>query len=258
MKHSLLFVSAICVGTLLNGCKGKDGDPGPAGPAGPSLTGGIVGFMDTMDEFGVTQAKNGVTVTLENVTPAVTVTTDASGRYELANVKSGTYTMVYTKPGYGTIKVQGYPHVGGSQPSFLYTRQLMGVSGTTVTSTAVGPIQGTGANRYRLITAALANPSQSINRGLRAHMFLGTSATVTSATGVSYFSGSSNGSTSDFYMEGPALNQQGFASGSTVYAIIYGAPYGYGEDSYTDIMTGRRVYTCLNPNGTRVVSFIVP
>jgi hypothetical protein len=256
---------------LLSSCKGKDGEPGPVGPAGPAggnLTGSIVGFVNPIDEFSRPQTKSGVTVTLENATPTITTTTDANGRYELTNVKSGTYNIAYSKAGYGTYKVQGYPHAGGDQPAFLYSRDLIGLSATTVPTVTVGAVQppnsSSGINDYAVpVAATLANPnlaSSQSNYSLYALIFVGSSAGVTSSTGTymgsfSYFPGQTS---YPFYLSRAYLNQRGFTTGSTAYAVLYGAPSFYSDYGYTDLVTGRGIYTSLNTTPSRVVSFIVP
>lgn len=275
MKISQLIVAVLCAGALLSGCKGKDGAPGPAGtpgtpglagtpgPAGPNLTGTIIGFVNPVDEFNRPQTKSGVTVTLENVTPAVTATTDANGRFELPNVRNGTYNIVYTKAGFGTNKTQGYPHLGGDQPTFLYNRELTGISTTTVPTVTIGSVQPpfTGSNYTNdyvvPITATLANSNQPIQSygGLEALVFVGNSNNVTSTTGIEITSLSGSGQT---YLTRSSLNQRGFATGTTAYAILYGAPYYSYDNGYTDLLTGRRVYTSLSQTPSRVVSFIVP
>jgi hypothetical protein len=266
-RFSNLLFASICALSLLASCAGKDGDPGPAGPAGPagpSLTGSIVGFVNPLDQFGDEQAKSGVTVTVENTSPLLTTTTDANGRYEFPNVKSGTYNIAFSKAGFGMVKIQGYPHVGGDQPSYLYSREIVGIATTTVTSIAVGAVQppnsSNGFNDYVLpLTIRLANSSlPNANNGLYAQVFVGKTAAVTSATGiqmtsVSYYSGS----TYPTYLSRGMMNRAGFATGTTAYAIVYGAPnyYDYG---YVDLATGLPVYTSLSTTPSQVVSFIVP
>ena len=88
---------AVATTLLLGGCKGKDGDPGPAGAPAPVLTGSIVGFVAPLDENGQVLSKAGVLVTLANTSPQLAQTTDANGRYEFANVRSGTYNLVFSR-----------------------------------------------------------------------------------------------------------------------------------------------------------------
>jgi hypothetical protein len=127
---------------LLAGCKGKDGDPGPAGPVGPSgqnLTGNMTGFVNSVDENGIQLAKTGVVVALDGVTPAVTATSDADGRFTLSNVRNGTYNITYSRTGYGTFRRIGVGHVGGDQATFLGTSTVSQVSTQTITNLTNGP-----------------------------------------------------------------------------------------------------------------------
>lgn len=271
MKFSQLVFATLCAGTLLGGCKGKDGEPGPAGPAGAGLSGNVVGFVYPFDEFGRPQAKSGVTVTAENTNPLVTATTDANGRYELVNLKSGTYNFAYSKAGYGTYKVQGYPHAGGDQPAFLYDRQIIGISTTTVTGFSISSPQppssgGSGpSEEYVELSATLTNPNQPSNGGQfyyspRVAVYVGATPNVTAATGqeVTMYSSSSQGNQLLSSLTRSSLNREGFATGTNAYAIMYGTPAFYDYSYYYDTLTGKRINTSLSANPSQVVPFIVP
>lgn len=273
MKFSQLVIATLCAGALLGGCKGKDGDPGPAGsngatgPAGPvgtSLTGNIIGFVTPRDEFGRPQAKSGVTVSLENTSPMLTVTSDANGRYEFANVKSGTYNIAFSKVGYGITKIQGYPHAGGDQPTLLRTRPIDAISTTAVPIFAIGSVVGPNVNGnytrdfavpVSLDFSNINLPSQ--NYSLRGILFVGSTPSVTSATG-SYVQGVGSSGSSPFYFSRSTFTDLGLTTGSTAYAVVYGASSYYSENGYIDPQTGRNIYTTLSATPSQVVSFIVP
>ncbi|WP_375418510.1 hypothetical protein [uncultured Hymenobacter sp.] len=214
-----------------------------------------------MGEDGDQLSKAGVVVTVTNVTPQLTQTTDAIGRYEFANLRNGTYNLTYTRPGLGLHKVFGFGHVGGEQPSFVGTTFLSQVSNTTVTNlTVVSPQFDSSNGSYAQLSATVANPTSS-NSYRRVAVYASASAEVTSATGTllgEYFVyQGSNGPTSTISVPQAAFTGAGFATGSRVYAIAYGAPDYYGN-SYTEIATGRQVLTALNPVGSQVVSFTAP
>lgn len=265
MQYFSKFIGvALSAALLLTGCEGKEGDPGPAGPAGPagpSLTGSLVGFVRPVGEDGDQLSKAGVVVTVTNVTPQLTQTTDATGRYEFANLRNGTYNLTYTRPGLGLYKVFGFGHVGGEQPSFVGTTFLSQISSTTVTNlTVVLPQFDPNNGSYAQLSATVANPTSSISYQ-RVAVYASASAEVTSATGTLlgdyYVYQGSNDPTGTINIPRAAFTGAGFATGSRIYIIAYGAPNYYGN-FYTEIATGRQVLTALNPVGSQVVSFFVP
>ena len=259
----------ICVvfgaGVLLTGCKGKDGDPGPAGPQGPagsSLTGSILGFVNPVSEDGNALPKAGVTVTITSVTPQLTQTTDANGRYEFANLRAGTYNLAYSRTDLGLYKIFGYGHVGGDQPSVVGPTYLSATSRTTITNlTVASPRFDPQYGYYALFTGSVSNALS--NSPYRRLVVYGSAASGTSATtgtligNYFVYQGSGSGSTTTVQVPRADFNAAGFASGTTINVVVYGAP-DYYNISYIDTATGRMVVSGLNPVGSQVVSFIVP
>jgi hypothetical protein len=95
-------------------CLGCKGDPGPVGPQGTLLTGNLTGYVVLLDETGQRQIDySGVTVAVQ--TPLRSTTTDASGRWTLSNLSTGVYTVVLSKPGFGTYKIVSFQFVGGGE-----------------------------------------------------------------------------------------------------------------------------------------------
>ncbi|WP_310394538.1 carboxypeptidase-like regulatory domain-containing protein [Hymenobacter sp.] len=254
---------ALCAVLLLNGCTGKDGDPGPAGPAGPSgqnLTGNITGFVNSVDENGSPLAKAGVLVAVDGVTPAITATSDADGRFTLSNLRSGTYNLTFTRQGYSTFRRFGVGHVGGDQPTFLGTVTI------SQPSTQAIPIFSAG-------TPSSANPSsvpftlgftsQSPTTNYRYVLFASASPNPTAASGALLQNGNItiNGSPSTTIQLTLLVNRAqfinaGFAPGTTVYVIAYGSTTF--TAFYVDAATGRTVFPTLNPQGSSVTTLIVP
>ena len=274
MHHLSKFVCfVLSAGLLLTGCKGKDGDPGPAGatgaagPSGPNLTGSILGFVNPVSEDGASLSKAGVTVTITSVTPQITQTTDANGRYEFTNLRNGTYNLTFTRPDLGLFKVFGQGHVGGDQPSVVGcaggVTYLSGVSRTTVTNlTVVSPRFDPQIGNYALFNFFVSN-SVSTSSYRRVVIYGSAGAGTTSTTGTligSYFvyqgSGSGSNSTSIQVLRAD-FNAAGFASGTAISAILYGTP-DYYNISYIETATGRTVFSGMNPVGSQVVTFIVP
>ena len=264
MKISRLLLATLCAGVLLGGCKGKDGDPGPAGtngaqgpagPAGPSgqnLTGNIVGFVAPVDEYGAATAKSGVTVTLDGVTPAATSTTNADGRYEFVGVRNGTYNLTFSRNGLGTIRRLGVGHVGGDQPTFLGTATI-----SANASTSIGTISVTNrTNNAVQISIPFTNAGAPAGYFNRFIAFVSTSPGTTAVNGTPVFLPSSSTSPLVTGISKTTLNSAGFASGTTVYLVVYGAPSVL--TGYNDPLTGKVIYSGLTAVSSNQVSFIVP
>jgi len=272
-KFACVVLSA---GLLLTSCKGKDGDPGPAGaagptgPAGPSgqnLTGSVLGFVNPVSEDGVALAKAGVTVTITSVTPQLTQTTDANGRYEFTNLRNGTYNLTFSRSDLGLFKMFGYGHVGGDQPTVVGSAAgptyLTAVSRTAISNlTVMSPRFDPQFGYYALFNGFVSNPvSLSPYRGVAIYGSTGPGTTSAIGTLIGrYFvyQGSGGGSSStNIQVSRADFTAAGFASGSTVSAIVYGVP-DYYNVSYIDTATGRTVFSGINPVGSQVVTFIVP
>lgn len=272
-KFACVVLSA---GLLLTGCKGKDGDPGPVGaagatgpvgPSGQNLTGSILGFVNPVSEDGAALAKAGVLVTITSVTPQLTQTTDANGRYEFTGLRNGTYNLTFSRPDLGLFKVFGHGHVGGDQPSVVGSvggsTYLTGVSRTAIVSLTVGsPRFDPQYGFHALFSFILSNPA-SLSQYRRVAIYGSSGSGTNSTTGTligSYFvyqpSGGS-GIPTTIQVSRADFNVAGFASGSTVNAIAYGVPEYYNV-SYIDTATGRTVFGGMNPVGSQVVTFIVP
>jgi hypothetical protein len=255
MLWALVFLVRVAVAAtlLLGGCKGKDGEPGlagPAGPAGPALIGDLSGFATPYDETGPSASKAGTVVSIDNQTPALTSVTDANGRFQFAALKSGTYNLTYTRPGYGTMKRFGVTHIGGDNATFLGNQGLAAVVTTNIVSLIVTSPQG-GYNDYILTLSAPATLQSRFNT------YVGATASVNASNYLFYYtSGATIGSsrvTGSLYRS--TLNAYGLSSGSTAYAVSYPASnYNF---SYVDAISGLTVNPSLGAPSS-VQAFIVP
>ena len=260
MKHVSKFVCVVFgAAILLSGCKGKDGDPGPAGaigpvgPSGQNLTGNIFGFVNPVDEYGIATAKSGVTVTLDGVTPAATATTNADGRYEFVGVRNGTYNVTFSRTGLATFRRFGIGHVGGDQPTFLATNTITATSTTSIGTVSVS----NQSNNNVTLNIPFANAGAPANNFLRFISFISASSGTTAANGTPLNLPSATTSPlSNANISRATLNNLGFASGTTVYLVVYGAPSFL--TGYTDPLTGRVFYVGLTAASSNQVSFVVP
>lgn len=269
MKIIAAFLSVtVLVTALLSGCKGKDGNPGPAGANGtstPILTGNIIGFVSPLDENGQVLSKAGVLVTLANVSPQLTQTTDANGRYEFTNVRSGTYNLVFSRIDLGTYKVFGFSHTGGDQPSVvpgIYyggSIPLIGFSSVNILSLTAGlPVYNPNGAVYVPIQAAFGAGS---NYAQSYVLYAGTGPGVNSSTGTLLQPSSFSGGSSylvNVRLSKVQLNAAGFSTGTRIYLVAHALSSYYFSYSYTDAATGRTVFPAMNPNASSEISVVVP
>ncbi|SHI30566.1 hypothetical protein SAMN02745146_0460 [Hymenobacter daecheongensis DSM 21074] len=262
-KFSNLLFASICALSLLANCTGKQGDPGPAGPAGPTgpnMSGSLVGFVNPISEDGTELNKAGVTVTVTSVTPQLTQTTNASGRYEFANLKNGTYNLSFSRNDLGTFKIFGFGHVGGDAPTVITSTYVPAISQTLVTNLrASAPKYDPSSGYYTEMTGFFYN--NAVTNSYRAVvLYGGTTSTVSSTTGTllgTYYVYQYSGSTGSFQVTRSRFTSAGFAAGSTAYVVAYGVP-DYYSISYNDPTTGRTVFPAMNPTASQVVPVVVP
>jgi hypothetical protein len=81
--------------------------------------GNIVGYVFTFNEFNELQDDHsGVNVFTEGEHKSYQTITDKQGRFELTDLPAGTYKLIFSKPGFGTLKQFGVKHLGG-EPTVL-------------------------------------------------------------------------------------------------------------------------------------------
>lgn len=254
IKFSLLISLAI-----LWGCAGKQGPAGTTGPAGPALTGDLTGFVNLYDLDGTLLLDHsGVTVSADtNGTAAATAASATNGKWTLVGLKTGTYTITWTKAGYGIQKDVEMHFVGGGEAYYGSIKTLYQIPLFTVTNlaaTAAAPmITCTGT-----LTGAL--PPSGVSK---VRIFVGTTASVSSDPATYIYTKrdadqivSSGTSLSAAITIATLESSTGVAAGTTVYLIAYAE--GFSSMRYTDIITGKDVFPNLNPTPSNVVSVVLP
>ena len=135
----LLFILLISV--IYIGCNKEDYLPG--------LTGSMVGYLYTFDEFGnLLDDHSQVKITAFGIDQAYTAHSDEQGRFKLAKVPTGTYELHFEKNRFGVLKHFGVQHLGGNPtilPSvnsyenayFLYEKPTTSISNLTFMNDSV-------------------------------------------------------------------------------------------------------------------------
>jgi hypothetical protein len=254
MKKALSFSSIILIISSMIGCKGSDG---PAGPAGPALTGSLTGYVQLIQSDG-TPPKNesGVNVALTGT--GISTTTDSTGKWTISNLQTGTYTIDYTKTGYGEARTTGRQFLGGGTS----------LAGTIIMSQppnfTVSFDQSKTTTDSNSITLALITNGVSVLQQCKVLIVFGYNSDLSASDPTKYL----NASTWDFVADRTThtatfyrsdLQVAGFTSGSTINAIAYGLNYGFENfySSYYDPATNKTVYTSLG-SPSQIIQVKVP
>ena len=112
---------------LLSGCTKKEFQK-------IDLKGDLSIKVVTLSEFGsYLKDKGNVELTIEGSTPEIKASTDTSGSCLIKDLPIGTYNLIFSKEGYGTMKAQGLKFIGNDVP-FMYSIPLIQKSSTKITS----------------------------------------------------------------------------------------------------------------------------
>lgn len=214
--------------------------------------GTLIGYVRLQDPYGNNLFSNlsGTTVSVDGT--SFVTTTNADGRFQFAALPAGTYGITATKAGYGTDNIDRITYVGGSTQTYIGGINLSQPPTFNVTSLSA-VASGTGIIISGTISAANASKST-------VGIFIGSTALVSSATStyIAFKDVSTAAASSTFTV---TLNQQflegiGIPTGGTIYFAGYSINTNNSTCSgYTDINTGRRVYTAIG--SVKVVASVV-
>ena len=231
------------------------------GPPGGITTGSAAGFVKLYDEFGfLLQEKQGVTVTVSDTEPVVSATTNASGRYQLDDLETGTYEIEFSKEGFVTYTYM-FRFVAGPVTEYLGFIDMVELSSTVVSGLEIEFDQEMGMYRVRCTLQPEPLPDNPIN----IRYFIGDSEQVSSSnyssTVLEHFDylyndmiGSSPGQIEYFSWDLTDLLWE-YPTGTTVYVVAHGCPENAG--SYEDL-NGNMVFPGINPTGSNIVSCTIP
>jgi hypothetical protein len=243
MKYIL--IASILALELLAGCTDTEIISTP-------LKGSIKGIVQC---YGRTSEDNsGVLITVEGSEPEIQVMSDVKGDYEINDLPTGTYDLVFSKPGYGTHKIIGYSFVGGDEPVMLssYIYQLLDLTIKELTVTLEKYDWSQSAQLYAQLHFE-ANDEPSTSGMLR--YYISTSPDVSLSnyqeTNTTYFFAS--GGEYSFQKQ---INTTRYTSGTDLYIVVYPCLDTY--LNYIDVNTGNLIYSSVNPNGSPVAHVKIP
>lgn len=188
-----------------------------------------------------------VQVTVEGSKPLIKTITDKEGNYVINGLKSGTYNIIFEKGGYFTYKIIGYQFVGGETPIHLSPIRIYAKPNETIHNFRI-EIEETELEPYFKIKA-FADTKVITNLPLR--LFL------SKRTNVSYMDYMTTDIVAAFFPDRLFVDTLTYPVGSQLYLIAYPDRYYYDEQFYTDILTGKKIYTNIftdNPSNVASVT----
>ena len=251
-----LFIIAILPFTLffaISSCS-KNGANGATGPAGPLSTGTLTGYVTTYDQYGfkLLGGLSGVTVHISDST-ADSAVTNSAGAYAFSNLKTGIYTITYSKAGFGSAVANDYAFLGG---------------GTLVRNQSISLFPSFSLFNANSVDTTIATDPGVLIRGIDSAdqvartfiIFGGTNSSVSSAPGnyVYVNTGTIKASAGAWglFITSQELHDNGLASGTTAYFVVY--PISTGSPTYLDLSTGKTVYTAVGATPSNVLTVTVP
>lgn len=217
---SKLFLAAAILAGCITGCTKKaDGITGPAGPQGPAGPNGtmkaspITGYVDVYDQYDNRSPTNyGVIVSTRKGDSLFTATTDSSGKFALPALLPGNYDILFSKPGYDSLKSY-VSHSGGDEAKFLGIIRIDQSQTTKITS-----------EDYSYLRTVFAKPGVFDIVSLNVH-FDGPPQSLGTRRNFGFFFSKSANVNSDNYAESSTFNQT--TTDNNIYTLQYVAASGY-------------------------------
>jgi hypothetical protein len=175
-----------------------------------TLEGDVVGFVLLTDEWGQDENdKSDVLISIEGLNR--TAVTDANGRYAFTNIPAGTYNLLFSKTGYGTIKRFSQQLVGGNVPALLSSIKLFQHPQTEIETLNV-------SSENKLITIEGKNTKTT---NLKVQAFINDSVNVSDLnfdynTGITYTG--YGWASFDVFID---LASSKYKTGETIYIVVY-------------------------------------
>jgi hypothetical protein len=213
-----------------------------------SLSGDLIGRVGAlMDEFGDLQEdRSGYLVTIEGSDPERTALTDTQGKFLIDKLEGGTYNLIFSKPGYQTLRVFSYQFTGGNVPTYYEAPLLSQLSSTSILS-------------FDAFVTDENNPDTSKYTMVRIEFEINPESTTEERrTVITYISTSDEVSSEDYLFQ---LNDPGlykfskWTKGTRLYAIAYPAPVSC--NAYYDPEKNQFTNSCLG-TPSDIIEFLVP
>jgi len=219
--------------------------------------GTLIGYANLMYQSN----DEGVKVSFNNVDRHVF--SDSTGKWTIYNLPQSTYTITFSKEGYGTYKYFGYGFIGGDDEYFSFDGNIDYVNLYKIPDYSIAYIDVEidtfeyYNNQYYInISGALSEHADSDNK---VFAFVGVSDNVSSEPDNYVYSQSTNINQMDslyslIIFVNSSLYELGLKSDSNIFIRLYVGCYG----GYFDPEVGCWINTGLNPNSSDVVEIVLP
>ena len=194
-----------------------------------------------------------VQVMIEGHNFSKTTTSDNFGKYSFTGVNTGTYNLKFTKEGFGTHYLYGFPFIGGdSVTETVPSVELAHLPDASVSELTLNMTINTLHNEYFTLVQKQINWSAVI-KGSAPYLM----AYLSSDANVSY------NNYKQYYFAEQGFNiinlsdfdTLQYEKNSTIYVILY--PYEMLGSSYIDMNTGCRIYSGIQSKGASNVASVI-
>lgn len=250
MFRPLATLLVLVIGGLLTACNKEKEMPAPT-------LGTLTGQVSVIDELAQPTTAAGILITVGSGAQQRTTTTDATGGYRLADLPAAKYTLVFTRPDVGTF----YAPVELSEQQRSATRnvELGQTSSTRVNSLTFQGVSMVGSLQAIEMTRDATYNSQTYSNGYFVDTYFGDTPTVSSSNYKLKILGGANINPARVPFSVSSLRTAGFVSGTTVYAISYGAAKrDIRYEAAVPANAPHGVTSNLNAMPSNVVSFTMP
>ncbi len=255
MKEKYIIFSTVITMVLFS-----SGEP-QQGPPGGISTGSLVGFVKLYSEYGmIIEDRQGVTITVVGSDPEVSATTNSAGRYEIYNLQTGTYMLVFSKEGFSTDSLNQL-FIGTPAPDYIYPTTLVQVSTTEISELDIYfPPDG-----FEEFIKCKVMPAPSFERPINIRFFLSESQGVSMSNYSSTFREDFEYAYEDiigeeyaqieFYSSGLNDVLRTYPPGTSLYIVAHACSNR--NDEYTDA-DGYEHFSSINQVGSNFDTYTIP
>jgi hypothetical protein len=243
MKKIVELVIIISI-IVIASCKDDDVEPDYGTKAKLS------GSVELFDEGNTKLSSDSMIVSILGSNPLILDTTDINGNFAFKDVKYGTYSISYSKNGYGTFTLNHVYHQKGDTE--IENISQLGQFSTTKVTLLTSNVSGSS-----ITISATTNPIGNTSKPRYIRFFFYTSDDVSNI----HFSAYSNVVTAanspyNYRVNLHKLIDQGFKSGDIIWVKAYGDALH--SNDYIDLISGKHIFPNLNLHSAAAVSFIMP
>ena len=222
------------------------------GPAGPALTGKITGYIYAVDDHNTFLDRSGVKIELQGT--GISTVSDQTGRWVLGCVKTGIYTVVFSKSGFGTYKLYSLQFVGGGD---LYLDPDGAATIAKLPSYTVTSLQVQFPDSLNVELSGTVSDTTSWTRGVIVYIGKANLTSSDPVTNLFEIAGFTNPNANTFQITYPKSTfiNQGLSIGGTVYLAAYA--WSYAATSYRDPVSARIVQPSVG-RASVTANFVMP